>query len=135
MITFKISCTHFKKTRKKLKMLILMTVFIFIYFILILIFLTRRKATEALIHRVSNYPDLLFKFFYLAFQFYLELFYNFAKLRKVPHNFIRRNNPSKLRIATVSMAFATNRALLFTRPVADFILVTSHTNEKKMSWL
>ena len=32
--------------------------FIFI-FISIFILLTRRKATEALIHRVSNYPDLL----------------------------------------------------------------------------
>ena len=30
-----------------------------IYFISIFILLTRRKATEALIHMVSNYPDLL----------------------------------------------------------------------------
>ena len=34
--------------------------FIFIfYFISIFILLTRRKATEALMHRVGNYPDLL----------------------------------------------------------------------------
>ena len=31
----------------------------FFLFISIFILLTRRKATEALIHRVSNYPDLL----------------------------------------------------------------------------
>ena len=31
----------------------------FIYFISIFILLTRRKAMEALIHRASNYPDLL----------------------------------------------------------------------------
>ena len=31
----------------------------FIYFISIFILLTRRKATEELIHRVGNYPDLL----------------------------------------------------------------------------
>ena len=34
-------------------------IYLFIYFISIFIFLTRRKATEALIHRVGNYPDLL----------------------------------------------------------------------------
>ena len=33
--------------------------FIFIYFISICILLTRRKATEALLHRVGNYPNLL----------------------------------------------------------------------------
>ena len=33
--------------------------FYLFYFISICIFLTRRKATEALIHRVGNYPDLL----------------------------------------------------------------------------
>ena len=33
--------------------------FFFLSFISIVILLTRRKATEALIHRVSNYPDLL----------------------------------------------------------------------------
>ena len=33
--------------------------FYFIYFISIFILLNRRKATEALIHRVGNYPDLL----------------------------------------------------------------------------
>ena len=33
--------------------------FIYFYFISIFILLTRRKATEALIHRVGNYPDLL----------------------------------------------------------------------------
>ena len=32
---------------------------LFFIFISIFILLTRRKATEALIHRVSNYPDLL----------------------------------------------------------------------------
>ena len=32
---------------------------LFIYLISIFILLTRRKATEALIHRVGNYPDLL----------------------------------------------------------------------------
>ena len=31
--------------------------FYYFYFISIFILLTRRKATEALIHRVSNYPD------------------------------------------------------------------------------
>ena len=31
----------------------------YFYFISIFILLTRRKATEALIHRVGNYPDLL----------------------------------------------------------------------------
>ena len=33
--------------------------FFYFYFISIFILLTRRKATEALIHRVGNYPDLL----------------------------------------------------------------------------
>ena len=33
--------------------------FYFIYFISIYILLTHMKATEALIHRISNYPDLL----------------------------------------------------------------------------
>ena len=33
------------------------------YFISIFILLTRMKATEALIHRVSNYPDLLLGIF------------------------------------------------------------------------
>ena len=37
---------------------LLLSIF-FIYFISIFILLTRRKATEALIHKVSNYPDLL----------------------------------------------------------------------------
>ena len=35
------------------------TMIYFFYFISIFILLTRRKATEALIHRISNYPDLL----------------------------------------------------------------------------
>ena len=34
-------------------------IYLFIYFISIFILLTRRKATEELIHRVGNYPDLL----------------------------------------------------------------------------
>ena len=34
-------------------------IFYFFYFISIFILLTRRKATEALIHRIGNYPDLL----------------------------------------------------------------------------
>ena len=42
------------KTQKNATLFIL-----FIYFISIFILLTRRKATEALIHRVGNYPDLL----------------------------------------------------------------------------
>ena len=33
--------------------------FILFYFTSILILLTRRKATEALIHKLGNYPDLL----------------------------------------------------------------------------
>ena len=33
--------------------------FLFIYFISIFILLTRRKAMEELIHRISNYPHLL----------------------------------------------------------------------------
>ena len=37
----------------------LICLFIYFYFISIFILLTRRKATEALIHRVGNYPDLL----------------------------------------------------------------------------
>ena len=35
------------------------SLFIFIYLISIFILLTRRKAMEALIHRVGNYPYLL----------------------------------------------------------------------------
>ena len=33
--------------------------YLFIHFVCLFIFLTRRKATEALIHRARNYPDLL----------------------------------------------------------------------------
>ena len=32
---------------------------LFIYFMFVSILLTRRKATEAIIHRPSNYPDVL----------------------------------------------------------------------------
>ena len=37
----------------------LVDIYLFIYFISIFILLTRRKATEALILRVGNYPDLI----------------------------------------------------------------------------
>ena len=37
----------------------MMIFLLFFYFISIFILLSCRKATEALIHRVSNYPDLL----------------------------------------------------------------------------
>ena len=47
----------------KLNNLIIIITYLMYYYyvsrISIFIFLTRRKATEALIHRVSNYPDLL----------------------------------------------------------------------------
>ena len=41
------------------RLLQLVLFYLFIYFISIFILLTCRKATEALIHRVGNYPDLL----------------------------------------------------------------------------
>ena len=60
--------------------------YFFLYFISIFILLTRRKATEALIHRVGNYPDLLpeipryfcplviFFFFFFFFFFLISIF-------------------------------------------------------------
>ena len=63
--TVEFRCKKFPKVSKaKLKEeiivgpQILFYLFIF-YFISIFILLTRRKAMEALIHRVGNYPDLL----------------------------------------------------------------------------
>ena len=56
------TCVPIKKRHKQLyqprNKAKICAIFLF-YFISIFILLTRRKATEALIHRVGNYPDLL----------------------------------------------------------------------------
>ena len=44
---------------KLLAVFVYFLLYFYYFFISIFILLTRRKATEALIHRVSNYPDLL----------------------------------------------------------------------------